>query len=75
MFFNIDFLVAGLVVLVLVLIQFYLTRSYKKSFSSKVFMAMIAVCIADVVLDGVTAYMIEHAQDFSLALLLSLIHI
>lgn len=69
MFFNIDFLVAGLVVLVLVLIQFYLTRSYKKSFSSKVFMAMIAVCIADVVLDGVTAYMIEHAQDFSLALL------
>lgn len=69
MLFNIDFLIAGLVILVLVLLQFHLTRSYRKSLSSKVFMAMISLCIVDVVLDGVTAYMIENAADFSLSVL------
>ncbi|MDO4501924.1 MAG: EAL domain-containing protein [Coriobacteriia bacterium] len=69
MLYNVDFLIAGLIILCLVLLQFQLTRAKKRGLSSKVFLAMLSVCILDVALDAVTAYLIQHAADYSLVVL------
>lgn len=67
--YNVDFLVAGFFVLLVVMLQFRVMRAGKRGAPSRVFRVMLWLCVADLLLDGFTTYLIQTAAQRSLALL------